>query len=132
MDQHTRPGTESSDQPAAGLLRQIWATLGGEPAALERVEIEGNGDLPAAFAVSDLAAATIAAAGLAISELVADSNGSASVQSVKVDRRLASFWFGTSLQPQGWSMPPVWDPLAGDYATADGWIRLHTNAPHHR
>jgi hypothetical protein len=77
--------------------------------------------------VSDLAAATIAAAGLAVSELVAVSNGSPCVQ---VDRRLASFWFGTSLQPQGWSMPPVWDPLAGDYATLDGWIRLHTNAPH--
>ena len=29
-------------------------------------------------------------------------------------------------------MPPTWDPLAGDYATVDGWIRLHTNAPHHR
>ena len=92
----------------------------------------GSGDLPAAFAVSDLAAATIASAGLAVSELVAVSNGLASVQSVQVDRRLASFWFGTSLQPQGWSMPPVWDPLAGDYATVDGWIRLHTNAPHHR
>jgi hypothetical protein len=88
-----------------------------------------GGELPAAFAVSDLAAATIAAAGLAVSDLVAVSNGSPCVQ---VDRRLASFWFGTSLQPQGWSMPPVWDPLAGDYATVDGWIRLHTNAPHHR
>ena len=26
----------------------------------------------------------------------------------------------------------MWDPFAGDYATVDGWIRLHTNAPHHR
>ena len=29
-------------------------------------------------------------------------------------------------------MPAPWDPASGDYATADGWIRLHTNAPHHR
>jgi crotonobetainyl-CoA:carnitine CoA-transferase CaiB-like acyl-CoA transferase len=29
-------------------------------------------------------------------------------------------------------VPPLWDPVAGDYATRDGWIRLHTNAPHHR
>lgn len=30
--------------------------------------------------------------------------------------------------------PPaaLWDPFAGDYATRDGWIRLHTNAAHHR
>ena len=75
MDQHTRPGTESSDQPTAGLLRQIWAAVGGEPAALERVEIDGDGALPAAFPVSDLAAAAIAAAGLAISELVANASG---------------------------------------------------------
>jgi hypothetical protein len=26
----------------------------------------------------------------------------------------------------------VWDPIAGDYRTRNGWIRLHTNAPHHR
>jgi hypothetical protein len=115
--------------PALSFLREIWNTLGGSSAALRRVEIDGGGELPAAFAVSDLAAATIAAAGLAVSDLVAVSNGSPCVQ---VDRRLASFWFGTSLQPQGWSMPPVWDPLAGDYATVDGWIRLHTNAPQHR
>ena len=29
-------------------------------------------------------------------------------------------------------MPAPWDPVAGDYLTRDGWIRLHTNAPHHR
>ncbi len=26
----------------------------------------------------------------------------------------------------------MWDEFAGDYQTRDGWIRLHTNAPHHR
>jgi crotonobetainyl-CoA:carnitine CoA-transferase CaiB-like acyl-CoA transferase len=29
-------------------------------------------------------------------------------------------------------MAPLWDPIAGDYQASDGWIRLHTNAPHHR
>jgi crotonobetainyl-CoA:carnitine CoA-transferase CaiB-like acyl-CoA transferase len=51
---------------------------------------------------------------------------------LEVDRRLASFWFSTSIRPVGWSVPPLWDAVAGDYATRDGWIRLHTNAPHHR
>jgi hypothetical protein len=51
---------------------------------------------------------------------------------LEVDRRLASFWFATSIRPLGWSAPPLWDPVAGDYETKDGWIRLHTNAPHHR
>jgi len=26
----------------------------------------------------------------------------------------------------------VWDALAGDYPCDDGWVRLHTNYPHHR
>lgn len=30
------------------------------------------------------------------------------------------------------SSSPVWDSLAGDYPTRDGWIKLHTNAPRHR
>ncbi len=51
---------------------------------------------------------------------------------VRVDRRLASLWFATSLKPDGWTVPPAWDPIAGDYRGRDGWIRLHTNAPHHR
>ena len=41
-------------------------------------------------------------------------------------------WFGFSIRPQGWTLPSPWDPIAGDYRTRDGWIRLHTNAPHHR
>jgi hypothetical protein len=36
------------------------------------------------------------------------------------------------LRPQGWKLSSPWDDLAGDYQTQDGFIRLHTNAPHHR
>src|SRR5215472_17649406 len=53
-------------------------------------------------------------------------------QNINVDRRLCGLWFGWSLRPQGWVMPNPWDPIAGDYKARDGWIRLHTNAPHHR
>jgi hypothetical protein len=115
---------------ADSLLRQIWAALGGEATLPAAVGFAGNGDLPSVFAVSDLAAGAVAAAGLAVAELIAI-RGTA-VPAVQVDRRLASFWFGTTLRPLGWSVPPPWDPIAGDYAAADGWIRLHTNAPHHR
>ncbi|WP_420405728.1 CoA transferase [Nisaea sp.] len=88
------------------------------------------GALASAYAVSDLAAASVAAAGEALAELIAARHGMAA--EVAVDRRLASFWFRSSLRPDGWELPPVWDPVAGDYETRDGWIRLHTNAPHHR
>ncbi len=88
------------------------------------------GALPSTFAVTDLASASIGAAGQAVAQLILQQTGR--LPMVSVDPRLASFWFSSSIRPVGWQMPPLWDPVAGDYASADGWIRLHTNAPHHR
>ncbi|MEX0366485.1 MAG: CoA transferase, partial [Ruegeria sp.] len=51
---------------------------------------------------------------------------------ITVDHRLASLWYGWSFRPDGWEVPDAWDPIAGDYEAADGWIKLHTNLPHHR
>ncbi|MBD8094517.1 CoA transferase [Pseudomonas fluorescens] len=88
------------------------------------------GALPSTFAVTELASASLGAAGQAVAQLIQQQTGR--LPSVSVDRRLASFWFSSSIRPVGWQVPPLWDPVAGDYASADGWIRLHTNAPHHR
>jgi hypothetical protein len=112
------------------LLPEIWRALGGDERHMSPVRMVGEGDLTSAFPVSDLAAAAIAAAGLAVAELIAARFGD--WPTVTVDRRLASFWFAGTLRPEGWSLPPAWDPIAGDYAASDGWIRLHTNAPRHR
>jgi len=109
------------------LLTSIQAALGLPNTP---IPFTASGALPSAFAVTDLACASIAAAGQAVSELLQQQTGR--LPAVEVDRRLASFWFATSLRPIGWDIPPLWDPIAGDYATEDGWIRLHTNAPHHR
>ena len=105
---------------------RIWQALGGPPGALDRLQVTGAGALPSAFAVSDLAAGSVGASALALAEIAALTGP------VTVDRRLASFWFARSLQPEAWSVPDPWDPVAGDYEAHDGWIRLHTNAPHHR
>jgi crotonobetainyl-CoA:carnitine CoA-transferase CaiB-like acyl-CoA transferase len=86
--------------------------------------------LGSVFGVTDLSAATVASAGLALAELLGSAHGMQ--PDVVVDRRLASLWFGMSIRPMGWTLPGAWDAVAGDYATEDGWIRLHTNAPHHR
>ncbi|WP_460157646.1 CoA transferase [Pseudomonas sp. S2_H10] len=109
------------------LLTSIQAALGLPHTP---IPFTSSGALPSAFAVTDLACASIAAAGQAASELLHQQTGH--LPDLEVDRRLASFWFATSIRPLGWSVPPLWDPVAGDYATRDGWIRLHTNAPHHR
>jgi hypothetical protein len=109
------------------LLTSIQAALGLPNTP---IPFTASGALPSAFAVTDLACASIGAAGQAVSELLRQQTGH--LPAVEVDRRLASFWFATSLRPISWEIPPLWDPVAGDYATEDGWIRLHTNAPHHR
>ncbi|PUA44161.1 acyl-CoA transferase [Pseudomonas protegens] len=109
------------------LLATLQAALGLAPASVRQT---GQGALPSAFAVTDLACASIAVAGQALAELLYSQTGHR--PQVSVDRRLASFWFAGSIRPQGWSLPSPWDPIAGDYPSRDGWIRLHTNAPHHR
>jgi len=79
-----------------------------------------------AFAVSELAATSIGLASQALSDLLGQ------LAPISVNVRLASRWFQHSLTPLNRPPAALWDPFAGDYATADGWIRLHTNAPHHR
>ncbi|WP_085724261.1 CoA transferase [Pseudomonas sp. R37(2017)] len=109
------------------LLTSVQAALGLPHTPIPFIS---SGALPSAFAVTDLACASLAVAGQAASELLHQQTGH--LPDLEVDRRLASFWFATSIRPLGWSVPPLWDAVAGDYATRDGWIRLHTNAPHHR
>lgn len=115
------------------LLRAFWLAARGDEAALARVQFSGDGALPSVFETTAFAAASVAATGLALDGLCrAQGRAATSGPSVQVDRRLASLWFSTSVRPQGWTLPPAWDAVAGDYRCADGWIRLHTNAPHHR
>ncbi|MCI1006695.1 CoA transferase [Herbaspirillum sp. C7C8] len=120
----------TSHATAQAMLGQIWNALDGHPEELASVRYVGQGALPSVFATTDLAQASVAAAGLALAGLV-QSDGAAPAE-VVCDRRLAAMWFSGSLRPQGWAPPPLWDAVAGDYRAADGWIRLHTNASHHR
>ncbi len=112
------------------MLAKIWQALGGQAAHLAHLRETGQGSLTSAFALSDFAAASTGAAGLALAELVAAQGGP--FPEVSIDRRLASMWFAKSIRPLGWALPPQWDAIAGNYEARDGWIRLHTNAPHHR
>jgi hypothetical protein len=125
MDQASRMNPD-----ALSLAHTAWTAVGGDARALAAITISGEGDLASAFPVTDFGCAAMAAAALAVAELV-EARG-ARLPSVVVDRRLASFWLVGSIRPIGWKIPPTWDAIAGDYPTRDGWIRLHTNQPHHR
>lgn len=111
------------------MLGAICQTLGIPTPSIGRLEVTGQDSLPSCYPVTDLAIASIGAAGLALSELMGCSGAA---PAIVVDRRLSSLWFGWSIRPLGWTVPAAWDPIACDYRAKDGWIRLHTNAPHHR
>lgn len=126
--------TERPVDGARGWLERIWAALDGDPELTERVRITGPlGLLPAVYDVGALATASVAAATLAIAELGARRLWTG-VPEVGIDRFAAAAAFRSEalLRPVGWELPPIWDPIAGDYRAADGWIRLHTNYAHHR
>ena len=68
---------------------EIATALDGS--AVPDMSVDGTGGLPSVFAVTDLAVASIAAAGAEVAALSAQS---APVRpALAVDRRLASFWF---------------------------------------
>ena len=116
----------------APLFARIWAELEGAPAA-PSLELSGTPSLPSVYDVGAFATATVAAATAAV-EAVRAARGGGPPRPIHVDRGHASVAFQCErhLSPQGWTLPSVWDPIAGDYRAHDGWIRLHTNYRHHR
>lgn len=119
---------------ARPVLSSLWADLDGPPDLAAAVAIEGPaGVLPSTFDVTGFATAAVGAAACAVAELAAARSGRTGSASVVVDRLAASasFRFEALIAPDGWELPPIWDPVAGDYEAADGWIRLHTNYRHH-
>ncbi len=114
------------------IMQDIAQAFDIEPVSKESAPfaITGDDTLPSYFDVTSLAARSIGVAGMMLSHLLAGEGHNSAA--VVVDQRLASLWFGLSLRPIGWKPAPTWDSVAGDYRTKDGWIRLHTNAPHHR
>lgn len=116
----------------SALAHRVWTGIGGPPESLERLELLGPRTvLPSAYDVTGLAVASVAAASLAVAEIASTPT---TFPAVRVDSRdaCAAFVSERRFTPVGWELPPAWDPLAGDYRTSDGWIRLHTNYSYHR
>ncbi len=123
------------DDHARTLAGALWSDLGGEARAIDAVRFEGPpGILPSLYDITGFASATVACAATAVAELAAARSGASTpLSAVTVDRLAASasFKFEALAKPIGWTMPPIWDPVAGDYRAADGWIKLHTNYAYH-
>jgi hypothetical protein len=116
------------------LAATVWQAIGGAEGGLGAVTVHGPEHLlPSVYDVTGLATATVAAATAAAAGFLAARTGEAP-RPVTVDRRAASLAFASEglFTPLGWERPAIWDPIAGNYRTADGWIRAHTNYAHHR
>ncbi len=115
-------------------MNLAWQACGGDAESAAAMTFKGGDNLlPSAFDVTGLVKDSTSAALLAVAELSALRSATAQ-PSVKLDVHHACAAFGRErhLSTQGWDLPPTWDPIAGDYETTDGWIRLHTNYGHHR
>lgn len=136
MQSSTSPSDADASDVVQTLLKTLWRASGGELRETAQVSFTSQGYLPSFFAVTELAAASMGAAGLALAKLLdalhhASDRKPETVPRVVVDQRLASFWFASTLRPEGWKPPQYSEVAAADYQAQDGWLRLHTNAPHH-
>src|SRR5882672_2717837 len=116
------------------ILTDLWASVGGDPSALDAVTLTGEEpQLPSSFRVAAAAQASIAATGLAAAQVWKLRSGQS--QDVAVDMRHAIVECRSEryLRVDGKPPPPAWDVIAGIYKTRDQrFVRLHTNFRHHR
>jgi hypothetical protein len=128
----------SMDDDLTQVARALWSAtaIENDPAKgpLHRLKTTGPRVVqPAAFDVTGVATGAVAVATLAAAQLLSVRRESP-VPAVTVDSLEASAAFAAEVlfSPVGWAQPPLWDPIAGNYRAADGWVRLHTNYAHHR
>ena len=114
-------------------LEGVWALGGGDPRALERVELAGEEPaLPSVFPVGTAASACIGAAGLAASELWRLRTGEA--QPVRVAMRDAAIAYRSEhyLRVDGARVAGP-DRARSYFRDASGrWMQLHMGYAHHR
>ncbi|MEH2541126.1 MULTISPECIES: CoA transferase [unclassified Bradyrhizobium] len=115
------------------ILSDIWTSIGGDPYALGALTLTGDEpQLPSSFRVAAAAQVSVAATGLAAAEIWKRRSGE--TQDVAVDMRHAVVECRSEryLRVDGKPPSPAWDAIAGIYKIRDGFVRLHTNFPHHR
>src|SRR5437763_10751043 len=121
-------------QSPSEILADLWTLAGGEISALDAVALTGaEPQLPSSVRVAAAAQVGVAATGLAAAEIWKLRSGQS--QDVTVDMRHAAVECRSEryLRVDGKPPPPAWDAIAGIYKTRDnGFVRLHTNFPHHR
>jgi crotonobetainyl-CoA:carnitine CoA-transferase CaiB-like acyl-CoA transferase len=116
-------------------LRSILPATGWSADRLDTVKFTGDTDpiLPTPFRVGAAGAATLAATGLAASDLWALRNGRQQAVGVDVRQATASLRSGHYLKVGDGQVSSERNPIMGFYPTKDGrWSYIHANFPNHR
>jgi crotonobetainyl-CoA:carnitine CoA-transferase CaiB-like acyl-CoA transferase len=115
-------------------VEKLWSGARLPETALDQLDLEDIDPVqPSSFAVGAAAQASIALAGLAAAELHRLRSGKRQRVGVDMHHAAAEFRSERYLRIAGEAPKDPWDPIARLYRTGDdGWVRLHTNFPHHR
>ena len=116
-------------------LRTILPIAGWSDRHAAAVEFTGGADpvLPTPFRIGAAAAATVAAAGLAASELWEARTGRRQHVTVDLRQAAASLRSGHYMKVAGTKLSTARNSIMGVYPTRDGrWSYLHCNFPNHR
>ena len=116
-------------------LSSILSMVGWDAGRNPGVELPNGSDpiLPTPFRIGEAAAASLAAVGLAVSDLWELGKGRRQEVRVDVRRATASLRSGNYVSLDGGPVRDERTPVMGVYPTADGrWMYLHCNFPNHR
>src|SRR5258708_592838 len=116
-------------------LRAILPIAGWSDGRAEAVEFTGGADpvLPTPFRIGAAGAATVAATGLAATELWEARTGRRQQVTVDLRQAAASLRSGHYMKLAGASVSSARNSIMGVYPTRDGrWSYLHCNFPNHR
>src|ERR1051325_10155459 len=116
-------------------LRTILPVAGLDPERARTVEITGGADpvLPTPFRIGETSAATLAATGLAVSDLWELRTGRRQRVAVDVRQATASPRSGHYLKMEKAEVSHERNPVMGMYPAKNGrWSYIHANFPNHR
>ncbi|UTI64770.1 CoA transferase [Paraconexibacter antarcticus] len=123
----------------ADLAAEAWAAIGGDPAAATRLTVTGGtgpggraAPLPGPLPTGALATATVGAMLLAAADLAAARGAGRPEPALDAGHAAVAFTSERHVLLDGHGAGAPMDPLTAFLPTADGWIRLHANYPHHR
>jgi hypothetical protein len=118
---------------ATEVAADIWSGLGGDRRTLDRLTVTGPAHVvPSVFPVTAVATASVAVATLAASELWRARGAEPGQVAVDTRHAVLATRSERHVEVVGLDLGDIWGPVSGDYATRDGWIRLHGVFPSHR